>query len=151
MKKYVMSIVVLMILTCITGCGNSGTLTCTKTETKDGNNIEDTMIVTYKNNKVIKVEETNITEMDKDMVDMTVSFGTAFSSQLNEVKGFNAVYSKESDTKVKYVITVNYEELDLEQLKSKFETDFKEVSFYSSKDMTLDNFKENNLSDYTCK
>lgn len=166
MKKCVMGIVGLLILLSVTGCGNfgtfnsdkvetkdenSGTLKCTKVETEDGKNIDDTMVVTYKDNKVTKVENTNVTEMDASMVDLTVSFGTAFASKLNELNGFNVNYSKIDDTKVKYVITVNFEELDVEQLKSTFGEDFDEESFYSSKDVSLDNFKENNLSDYTCE
>lgn len=130
---------------------NSGTLTCTKTYTEDGNQINDTMVVTYKNNKVTNVENTNITEYtDISMVDMTVSFGQLFATSLNEVDGFNVSYSKESDSKVKYIMNVNYDELNIDSLKEKFGDEFDEDAFFASKNISLDDFKSKNLNDYTC-
>lgn len=161
MKK---SLLVLLIgvMFFVTGCGsneeesktadNSGTLTCTKSETnEDGYNVKDTMVVTYSDKKVIKVEETNIEEMDSDTADMTVSFGQLFATSLNEISGFNVSYEKETDTSVKYKITVDYTTLDLTQLKETFGDDFDESSFYSDTDITIDEFKSNNLVDYTCE
>ena len=130
---------------------NSGTLTCTKTYTEDGNQINDTMVVIYENNTVISVENSNVTEYaDASMVDMTVSFGQLFATSLNEVDGFNISYSKENENTVKYIMSVNYDELNIDALKEKFGDDFDEDSFYSSKNISIDDFKAENLSDYTC-
>ena len=48
-------------------------------------------------------------------------------------------------------MTVDYNELDIDALKETFGDDFDEESFYSSKDITIDEFKEKNLTDYTCQ
>ena len=63
----------------------------------------------------------------------------------------NIQYSKENDTTVKYIMTVDYNELDIDALKETFGDDFDEESFYLSKDITIDEFKEKNLTDYTCQ
>lgn len=139
----------------VTGCGNNsdtGKLSCTKTSTdEDGYEVTDTMNVSYEKNKVTTVENINISEMDANYIDMTISFGNTFASALNEINGFNATYSKEDDTHVKYVVTVDYTKLDTEALKNVFGDNFDAESFYSSKDITIDEFKEQNLKDYTCK
>lgn len=154
-------LVAVIFLLCTTGCGkeenntssanDSGTLTCTKVENnEDGYNVEDTMSVTYKDNIVTKVEETTIEEMDSDMIDLTVSFGTLFANTLNEVDGLEVSYSKASDTSVKYTIAVDYTNIDLEALKTAFGDDFDEDSFYADSNVTLDKFKTENLDGYTC-
>ncbi len=161
MKKSLLVLLIgVMLLT--TGCGstekeseslnNSGTLTCTKSETnEDGYNVKDTMVVTYSNKKVTKVEETSIEEMDSDTVDTTVSLGQLFAKKFSEIDGFSVSYEKENDTSVKYSITVDYTTLDITQLKETFGDNFDEDSFYSNTDITIDEFKSNNLDGYTCK
>ena len=130
---------------------SSGILTCTKTYLEDGNQIHDTMVVTYKNNKVTNVENTNITAYaDKSLADMTVSFGQLFAVALNEVDGFNVSYSKENDNSVKYIMNVNYDELNIDSLKEKFGDEFDEDEFFASKNISIDDFKSKNLNDYTC-
>lgn len=154
MKKYVIGSMIGLIVLFASGCesdGSSGTLSCTKNYSEDGNQITDTMLVTYENNTVTSVENTNVTEYaDASMVDMTVSFGQLFATSLNEVDGFNVSYSKENDNTVKYTMSVNYDELNIDALKEKFGNDFDEDSFYSSKNISIDDFKAENLSDYTC-
>lgn len=131
---------------------NSGTLTCTKeSKNKDGYDEKDTMIVTYSNNKVTQVDETNIQEMDPTVVDFTVSLGQAFATSLSTLDGFNINYSKESDNSVKYTISVDYSKLDSEKLKEAYGDSFDENSFYANSNITISDFKDKNLSDYTCE
>ncbi len=137
----------------LTGCrnDNSGTLTCTKTETnEEGYTTEEVMTVTYSDNIVTNVEATAIEEMDVDYVDMTVSFGQLFAASLNEVSGFNVSYEKESDSSVKYIMSVDFQNLDLDALKTAFGEDFDDNSFYANNNITIDEFREENLSDYSC-
>lgn len=152
-KKTLFVLVGVLCLFAFTGCGsNSGSLSCEKVTTdEDGYKVTDTINVTYKNNKVTNVENINLTEMDPSTVDMTISFANLFTSALNEVSGMNVQYSKENDTTVKYIMTVDYNELDIDALKETFGDDFDEESFYSSKNITIDEFKEKNLTDYTCQ
>ena len=153
MKKVLSIGLIALFIFGLTGCGNdnSGTLTCTKTETnEEGYATKETMIVTYKDNTVTNVEATAIEEMDTDLVDMTVSFGQLFATSLNEVNGLNVSYEKESDSSVKYIMSVDFQTLDLDALRETFGEDFDDDAFYANNNITIDEFREENLSDYNC-
>lgn len=94
MRKSIVSFVLLCLCVILTGCDNSGnvlnsksgTFTCTKSEVdEDGYSTESTIVATYKNDKISKVEETNISEMDPDYIEFTLAFGEAFAEALNSV------------------------------------------------------------------
>ena len=175
MKKFLILLLALLLL--VTGCGEkkeassndddskaketektSGTLTCTKSEKdEDGYLVNDTMEVTYKDKKVTRVKETNISEVDKDYLDMSVSFGEMLAEQLNKVDGVNVVYSKEGEDKLKFIMDIDFKTLDVEALQKQFSdsedesTESTNDSFYSNKDANIDDFVKKNLADYTCK
>ena len=159
MKKYSKLAVLFVLIALISGCGKDGIslskekeLTCTNTTTdEDGYKNEDKMVVTYKDNKVVKVTETNVTETDPSMLDMTYSFTSAFAESFNKVDGMNITYSKEGNNKLKFVMIVDYDKIDVDSLKNTLGDLYDEDNFYNKKDITIDEFKENNLKDYTCK
>lgn len=162
MKKILIGCFITTILFFSTGCDNnttnnskkdntSGTLVCNKSETnEEGYKVEDEMIVTYKNNKVTKVEQTNIEEMDADMIETTYSFGTLFAKAFNEIDGMNVAYSKESNG-VKFTMSVDYTKFDPSSLKETLGDFYDDDVYYSANDITIDEFKINNLEGYTCK
>lgn len=151
MKKNVILMFVIGVMLFTTGCEKTNTLNCTKTETdEEGYKITETMVVTAKNDKISKVEQTSIQEMEKDLVDSTISLGQTFSSTFNEIDGMNMTYSKESETSIKMAISVDFSKLDVNKLKEKFGSDLTDESFYSAKDMTVEEFKNENLEGYTC-
>ena len=154
MRKSLIVLLAIFSLTLITGCGksNSGTLKCTKTETdEDGYKITDTMEITYKNKKITNIKNTNVSEMDEDIIDMSLSFGEAFAESLNEIDGFNVKYSKEDDNKLKLTMEVDYSKLDKDALNELMKDEDSENEFYSEEDPDIDSFKEEYLEDYTCK
>ena len=136
----------------ITGCeSSSGTLTCTKTEiSEEGYSTETTMVVTYKNKVVNKVEQTSIEEMDADFVDTSIYFSQLLAASLNEISGYNITFTKESVTSVKIVTTIDYTELDLEKIKEAFGSSYKEGSLYSLSNISIKDFKETQLNGYKC-
>ncbi len=152
MKKYL-----IILLTCgmifVTGCGNSsGTLTCTKTEiSEDGYSTKTTMVVTYVDKIVNKVEQTSIEEMDADFVGTSIYFSQLLAESLNEVDGYNIIFEEESDTSVKIVTTIDYTELDGEKIKETLGSSYKEDALYSLSNITIEDFKETQLDGYTCK
>lgn len=151
MKKNVILMFVIGVMLFTTGCEKTNTLNCTKTETdEEGYKITETMVVTAKNDKISKVEQTSIQEMEKDLVDSTISLGQTFSSTFNEIDGMNMTYSKESETSIKMTISVDFSKLDVNKLKEKFGSDFTDDSFYSSNNKSLEEFKNENLEGYTC-
>ncbi len=158
MRKYFIFMLVAGFMVLTTGCNKETpkdtpkALTCSKVETsEDGYKTTDTIKVNSKDNKVTKVEETTITEMNPEMVEMTVSLGESFISTFNDINGFNASYVKESENSVKYTLSIDYEKLNIDELKEKFGEDFDNNSFYTSKDITVEEFKTQNLEGYTCE
>lgn len=158
MKKKLF-IVVFISLFLIAGCGNNEnilssekTLTCTNTTIdEDGYKTDDEMKVTYKDDKVVKVVETNISETDPDILDFTYSTTSALAETFNKVDGMNIVYTKEDDNKIKFVLSVDYSKLNVDTIKETFGEIYDENSFYNNKDITIEEFKKENLKDYTCK
>lgn len=174
MKKIATFLLTLMVCFCLTGCGeknnentnnnNNGNnnnttndnkksvLSCTKTETdEDGYITTDTMNITYQNNTISKIENINISEMDSDVLEASYSLSSVLATSLNEIDGLEVVYTKESNTSLKYTMTVDYDKLDLETLKETLGDLSDDSTFYSSKEVNLDKFKQNYLQGYTCK
>lgn len=169
MKKSMLSLVVLIALALLlAGCGdnkdlkddsgsktssNSGTKTCTQTTTDDdGYKTTDTMVITYKNKKVTKVEDTNIMEMDPDYIEFTLSFGQEFAKAFNELKGFEVNYSKDGENKIKMTMNIDFSKIDVDNMKDVLGDLFDDdESFYGDTDITIDDFISKNMEGYTCK
>ena len=129
------------------------TTTCTKEyNDEEGNQVKDTMYITY-NKNVLKIENTNITSYkDNSMVDFTLSFGQLFSQAFNQIDGLNANYKKIDNNTIKYVLKVDFQNLNevkLRELFDNFESDGK--AFYSEKNITFEEFKKQSLNDYVCE
>ena len=154
MKKIVEIMAISSLFMFVTGCGSNSTetLTCTKTSTdEDGYKTTDTLEVTAKNDKVVQVVDTNISETDPDLYDFSYNIYSGFATTFNKVDGINMVYSKEDDNKIKFVMTVDFTKLNTESIKNTLGDLYNDNNFYNEKDITLEKFKENNLKDYTCK
>lgn len=163
------TLVVLLISTLLlTGCGkeketsdnktsndvkeNTGMITCTKSETDEDNlKTDSTMVVNYKKGIVTKIEETSVQEVDESIIDLTLLVGNGLAEKLNAVDGINSSFSKEGNNQIKSVMSVDYEKVDIEELKSSLGESFDENNYYGSKDLTLEDFKVKNLAGYECK
>lgn len=160
-KKLIL--VTLISLFLLAGCGtdnsdsskisNTGTLNCTKIEyDEDGYKTTDTMIVKYKKNIVTNVSETNVSEMDTDIIDMSLSFSNLFAEALNKIDGINAKYTKLDENQLQFTIDVDYSKVELEQVKEAFGDAYDDSqSTMYTKNISLDTFKADILSDYTCE
>lgn len=132
---------------------NSGTLNCTKTEyDEDGYKTTDTMVIKYKKNIVTNVSETNVSEMDSDVIDTSFAFGNLFAEALNKLDGMAVKYTKLNNNELEFTIDVDYSKIDLEKVKETFGDAYDEsqASMYT-KDVSLDTFKADILDGYTCK
>lgn len=150
-KLLISSIFVLMLLT---GCGaTEETLNCTKTEyDEDGYKTTDTMVVKYKNNIVTSVSETNVSEIDSSIMDMTLSFGNLFAEKLSEIDGINVKYTKVNEKTLQFTVDVDYSKVELDKVKQILGDayDEKQASMYT-KNIKLDTFKNDILNNYTCE
>lgn len=159
MKKLSKLVIAFVFIFLITGCGKENiglskekTITCTKTTTdEDGYKTEDKMEITYKDSKITKVKDTNVSETDPEMIDFTYTLMTGFAETFNKINGLNVTYTKEGNNKIKFVMNVDYSNLNVESIKENLgELYNEEESFYGDSDITIDEFKEKYLQEYTC-
>ena len=159
MKKLSKLVIAFVFIFLITGCGKENvslskekSITCTKTTTdEDGYKTEDKMEITYKDSKITKVKDTNVTETDPEMIDFTYTLMTGFAETFNKINGLNVTYTKEDNNKIKFVMNVDYSNLNVESIKENLgELYNEEESFYGDSDITIDEFKEKYLKEYTC-
>lgn len=155
-KKIVFSLGILLTVINLSGCSTSSekTMTCTKSETdEDGYKTEDTIKINYnKDNYVTKVSSTSTLETDESYVDMTIGFLKEFETKFNEIGGINYSISKEGNNKIKLVLGIDYEKLDVDKLKEAA-GDGLDLSLVDSNDthVTIEEFKKNELEGYICK
>ena len=128
-------------------------MNCTKESVdEDGYKTSETMNITYNSTKVLRVRSTNISETDPAYIDFGLSIVSGLATKLSELEGMNVEYTKEGDNKLKMVMDVDFTKIDPAQIKEVFgELYNEEDSFYNKKDYSIEQFKKENLSGYTCK
>ena len=162
MKKLLIGLFAVLVCLSTVGCGDNkdtsssknGTLTCTKEETDDdGLKTTELMEITYKNKKVTNVKATSTAEVDPEYIDMTLSFGELFAQAFEEIDGMSAEFTKDGDNKVKTVMEVDFTKLDPDAIKEALGDSFsgEDSEMFTKTDITIDEFKEENLEGYTCK
>ena len=85
------------------------------------------------------------------MIELTLLVGNGIAEKLNSVNGVSSSFVKDGNNSIKSVMTIDYEKINVEDLKTALGNSFSEDDFYSSKDLTLEEFKTKNLSGYECK
>lgn len=173
MKKILMGYFIAMILLFSTGCGNNnstettsknddrtGTLICTKNETdSDDYSINETITIKYEENIVKNVTSSTIMQTDPEYLDMTLSLSSALSEQFNDIDGMNYKISKKDDSHIETLVEVDYDKIDIDKLNELISSfnDGQETNSDSfinnikNKNLTLDDYKSQNLNDYICK
>lgn len=160
MKKIISLFMALGLIVSLSGCGKketkedkdtTKTLTCTKTTEEDGMKSDNKVVVTYNDEKILTVEETETSVMDKSLLDMSYNFGTKMAEGFNKVDGMEMTYEKVNDTTLKSVIKMDYTKLKAENMKEALGDGFDEEDFNKSIKMNIDEFKKEELEGYTCK
>ena len=91
-------------------------------------------------------------ETDPAYIDFSLAIGNGLAKALNQVKGIKMVYEKIENNKIKFVLEVDYEKIDLEEIKNALGDLYSEEdNLYASKDFTIDDFRGKNLQGYTCE
>ena len=151
MKKFLGIFIGLLFVILVSGCSNEKTITCTK-ETVDSQNYKtvDTMEVTYNSKKVLKIKDTVITDAG-EYVDFSLGVMKLFASAFDDVNGVTVNVEKVDEDKIKSETTVIYDEINIDNLKEKLGGLVDEDSYYTSSNVTINEFKEAHLDGYTCK
>jgi len=145
MKKYV---VLLMVVSAIfvTGCGNdekTSVMKCTKENEE--------VVITHQNDKILKIESSEVMEEEKATLDATYPMLEQIYAEINKVKGFEVKLARESDTKLKITMLLDYETLDIKALQEAMGEDATADDLISGKNLSLTDFQKENLEDFTCK
>lgn len=163
-NKYI--IIILSVLLITSGCSgkdDTGTkksifssnkiLECVKTEVdEEGFESVETMLVTYNKSKVLSMKSTNVIETDPEYLEMQLSFGIAFTEAFNAIDGMRFTYEKINESTYKVITEIDYSKINIDQIREKLGVLYDEnEGIYSKDSFTIDEFKEENLSDYTCK
>ena len=129
------------------------TLVCSKENTdEEGYKTLENMEVVYKGTKVLSVKSTSTSETDPSIINFTLNIGKAMADKFSEIDGIYMNYEKVENNKIKITTEVDYKKIDINQMKEKLGSLFSEEdSLYSKNDITIDEFKANNLEGYTCK
>lgn len=171
MKKILIGSLISFMILFSTGCNNnttnknvnkvkddnSDTLVCTKSETDEDNmTTEDTIKIQYKNNIVKNVESSTIIQTLPEYLDMSISLSQTLIEKFNEVNGLNYKVSKKDDSHIETTISVDYNKIDVDKLNELLSTDEEEenntfINSIKNKNLTLDEYKTQNLDGYSCK
>lgn len=157
MKRKITIIFVIGICVLLTGCKTLNTkvetYTCNKSGVdEDGNTTTNTIVVTHNNNKITKIEETDIMEVEPLVAEFVLSLGKNIAESLNTVDGINVEYSQISENQIKSVYIADYTKLKSESIKEALGDLYDEDnSIYGNLNISADEFKKSNISDgYTC-
>ena len=152
MKKFLSIFVSLLFIVLVSGCSGKKTITCTK-ESIDSENYKtvDTMKITYNSEKVLKVNDTIVTDTSVEYADYALNIMDFFKSAFDEVDGISANIDKIGNDKIKTEIEIIYDKIDIDDLKEKLGSIADGNNFYTSINYTIDEFKEAHLEGYTCK
>ena len=154
-RKYLIGFLTILLTITLTACGKSSTkeMTCTKEEVNEyGYKTTTITTITYNDSKILKVKETNTSEVDPDIInDFTFEYTKAFVETLNNINGIKTEYKKIGENKLQMVTQVDYEKIDPEQVKQVFEDFYDENDMLTSKNLTIDEFLEKFMEGFSCK
>lgn len=146
MKNFLKVGVLALVLVLVSGCGAKGkVLTCTMTNEETGMKSDQTMKVSFKDNKASKVNMTMKMTLDDEYASYLSSVKSMMDSEFEEFTSKTGVkYDSKAD---KNTININLE-LDVTKLS---ESDLKDMNFDNSLG-TYDEVKKSlEESGYTCK
>lgn len=167
-KRVLFSILMIGILLLVSGCSSSSpnmkvqkerVKKCTHEEVDDGLKEVDTVVITYKGNKVLKVSVTNVSEIKNDETTkaLMLSFGQTLAERMSEVNGIEMTFELDGENSMKSVTTIDYTKLNSKDAKRvlgelyEVDDDYDEDELYDIKDMTVNEFIDENFDDYICK
>lgn len=127
------------------------TIVCTNnTVDADGYKRNSKYEILYNSEKILKIKQTEIVELDPSTLNLALTYGNAFAKEANQFNGVSCQYSKEKDNQLKLIMEVDYQKLDQKQLKKADESSTK-TTFDFSKEYTINQFQKEILKGYTCK
>lgn len=139
----------------LTGCVNSvQTKVCVKeTNEYEGMKSLDTVTIKYNKSSVLSVKGVTVTDANKDYATMAYNLIEPTTKKFSEIEGIQMSITKENDTKLTVETSVDFEKVDIAKAKEILGDSYNETTdkFYNAKNITVDQFVENNFKGYDCK
>ena len=117
----------------------------------EGYKTTETIEVKYNDKKVLAINQSTLSETDPSYVDLSLGFMSMFTEMFEGVDGIKVEVNKVKDNTIKTSINIDYTKLDIEKLKENFGDAEIDEEMYTSKDITIEDLKEEKLKDYNCK
>ena len=151
MKK-LFSILAIFVVILAAGCSNTKTLKCNKETTDDdGYKTTETMNIKYNDQRVLSINQTSISEVDPEYIDLSIGFLSMYKQVFDGVDGVKFEINKIKDNTVKMAIDIDYVKLDVEKIKENFGEEEMDDDMFTSKNITIESLKADKLNGYNCK
>lgn len=151
MKKILFLLLILII---ITGCKRDGYYKCNHVYFDElGYKINDTFELYYNDEEIVtQLTEVSLTYMDsKEAVQNSIYYSSELKESLNQINGIYVDYVAYKPKVLKYILMIDYENLDVESLRSLFNEDIEDSMYLNTYNITVSEFKQLYLGEYICK
>lgn len=126
-------------------------LTCSKEAIDEsGFKTTESVEVLYKKDKILKASSVSIVETEEIFTDLAINMGQSLATKFNKIDGFNVTYEKLDANKYQSIYEIDYNKLNYEQVADIFGEENVDLNAYR-KDITIDEYKKEQLDGYTCK
>lgn len=170
MKKLLI-VILLFCLFAVTGCGKKTgeskkegnifnpikTMTCAKEEVDEyGYKTGEVVTITYNSKKILKTETEMIFQVEPALADFELKFTNAYTEEIIKLDGVDMKNEKISDSEILVTRTIDYENINPEDVREKFKEllgesyDISGSSIYLNFNTSIDEFKKEYFSDYVC-
>ncbi len=137
-----------------TDTGKIKTLTCTiNSADEDDYNTDYSIIYTFKNGIIKKLESAAVMETDPDQIDYIISSAEAVIDQIGSYDGFTYQITKEDKSHIRCEVQIDYTKINAEDLTNQYGEDYVTSDTYLKYLlMTMEDIEEGMTGDgYTCK
>lgn len=146
------SILAIFVVILAAGCSNTKTLKCSKETTDDdGYKTTETMNIKYNDQRVLSINQTSISEVNPEYIDLSIGFLSMYKQAFDGVDGVKFEINKIKDNTVKMAIDIDYVKLDVEKIKENFGEEEMDDDMFTSKNITIESLKADKLNGYNCK
>lgn len=146
---------ILLILITLTACSRDGYYSCNHVFfDEEGYKIDDTFELYYNDQDIVtQLTEVSLTYMNsEEEVLESIYYSSEIKEALNNINGIYVDYIQYKPKVLKYVLMLDYENLDIDSLTQLFNNeDLSESMYIKAFNITVSEFKSKYLGEYICK
>ena len=145
---------ILLILITLTGCARDGYYSCNHVFfDESGYKIDDTFELYYNDQNIVtQLTEVSLTYMKSEKeVQESIYYGEEIKNTINEINGLYVDYVMYKPKVLKYILMIDYENLDLDTLRVQFGEQADDTMYLKTYNISVDDFKKQYLGEYICE